>query len=101
MKGVTNISISSGKAQAQTTKLLNLFEGSSGYTDDILVDAFYLRNKCNNAESSLASLFNEKEMSEPYSILDKELGNEVKHFEVKTKDLLGRDLRVLKTLLLN
>ena len=100
VKCFTNISISSGKAQAQTTKLLNLFEGSSGYTDDILVDAFYLRNKCNNAESSLASLFNEKEMSEPYSILDKELGNEVKHFEVKTKDLLGRDFKSTKNFII-
>ena len=61
-----------------------------------MVDAFYLRNKYNNAEYSLASLFNEKEMSEPYTILDKELGNEVKHFEVKTKDLLGRDFKSTK-----
>ena len=30
------------------------------------------------------------------SFVDKELGNEVKHFEIKTKDLLGRDFKSTK-----
>ena len=92
----TNISISSGKSQAQTTKLVKLFEDDSGYTDDILVNAFYIRNRSNHFDSSLSALFEEKAQSEPYSIIDKSLGDEVKFFEVKTKDLLGRDFKSTK-----
>ena len=39
-------------------------------------------------------------MSEPYSILDKVLGNEVKHFEIKTKDLLARDFKSTKNFII-
>ena len=92
----TNISISSGKSQAQTTMLVKLFEDDSGYTDDILVNAFYIRNRSNHFDSSLSALFEEKAQSEPYSIIDKSLGDEVKFFEVKTKDLLGRDFKSTK-----
>jgi len=34
--------------------------------------------------------------SEMYSVVDKSLGDEVKFFEVKTKDLLGRDFKSTK-----
>lgn len=93
VKCYVNISIFSGKAQAQTSKLIKLFHGDSGATGDILVNAFYIRNKSNNSDSSLAKLFTEKEQAEPYSILDKSLGDEVKIFEVKTVDLLGADFK--------
>jgi len=92
----TNISISTGKAQAQTTRLIKMFEGESGYTDDILVNAFYIRNRSNRSDVSLATLLEEKSQLAPYSIVDKSLGDEVKFFEVKTKDLLGRDFKSTK-----
>ncbi|SMN00006.1 hypothetical protein SPONL_1030 [uncultured Candidatus Thioglobus sp.] len=95
----TNISISNGKAQAQTTKLLKLFD-DSGVTDDILVNAFYIRNKSNYSNSSLSILFEEKTHMEPYSIIDKSLGDEVKFFEVKTKDLLSRDFKNAKNFII-
>jgi hypothetical protein len=87
----TNIVIDKGKAQAQTTALIKMFESESGYTDCILVNAVYIRNKSKRADTPLGVLFEEKELAEPYSILDKSFGDEVKYFEVKTKDLLGRD----------
>ena len=92
----THISISTGKSQAQTTKLIKMFEDDSGYTDDILVNAFYIRNRSNHCDASLALLLEEKRQSEPYSIVDKSLGDEIKFFEVKTKDLLGRDFKSTK-----
>lgn len=95
----TNISISNGKAQAQTTKLLKLFD-DSGVTDDVLVNAFYIRNKSNYSNSSLSILFEEKAHMEPYSVIDKSLGDEVKFFEVKTKDLLGKDFKSAKNFII-
>lgn len=92
----THITISTGKAQAQTTKLIKMFEKNSGYTDNILVNAFYIRNRSNNSDTSLATLLEEKHQSELYSVIDKTLGDEVKFFEVKTKDLLGRDFKSAK-----
>jgi uncharacterized protein Veg len=92
----TNIVISTGKSQAQTTKLIKMFEDDSGYTDDILVNAFYIRNRSNHSDTSLAALLEQKHQSESYSVVDKTLGDEVKFFEVKTKDLLGRDFKSTK-----
>ena len=92
----THITVSRGKAQAQTTKLIKLFEDDSGYTDDILVNAFYIRNRSNYSDTSLASLLEEKYQSEPYGVIDKSLGDEIKFFEVKTRDLLGRDFKSTK-----
>lgn len=100
VKCYTNISIFDGKAQAQTSRLIKLFENDSGTTGDILINAFYIRNKSNNSDSSLADLFNEREQSEPYSILDKSLGDEIKFFEVKTIDLLGVDFKNPKNFIL-
>jgi len=96
----THIAISTGKAQAQTTKLIKMFESDSGYTDDIIVNAFYIRNRSNHSDTSLATLLEEKHQSEPYSVVDKSLGNEVKFFEVKTKDLLGRDFKSAKNFII-
>jgi hypothetical protein len=73
-----------------------MFEGDSGYTDNILVNAFYIRNRSNHSDTSLATLLEEKHQSEMYSVVDKSLGDEVKFFEVKTKDLLGRDFKSTK-----
>ena len=92
----THITVSTGKAQAQTTKLIKLFEDDSGCTDDILVNAFYIRNRSNYSDTSLASLLEEKHQSEPYGVIDKSLGDEIKFFEVKTRDLLGRDFKSTK-----
>jgi hypothetical protein len=92
----TNIIIEKGKAQAQTTALIKMFESESGYTDCILVNAIYLRNKSKRTDTPLSTLFEEKELAEPYSILEKSFGDNVKFFEVKTKDLLGRDFRSTK-----
>ena len=41
-------------------------------------------------------MFEEKKFAEPYSILNKSFGNEVKYFEVKTEDSLGREFRNTK-----
>jgi len=96
----TNIVISEGKARAQTTNLIKMFESESGYTDCILVNAFYIRNRSIKADTPLSTLFEEKELAEPYTILDKSYGDEVKYFEVKTKDLLGRDFKSPKNFIL-
>jgi len=77
-----------------------MFESESGYTDSILVNAFYIRNKSNKSDTPLATLFREKELAEPYSIIDKSFGDEVKYFEVKTKDLLGVDFRSTKNFII-
>tara|TARA_B100000959_G_scaffold219838_1_gene232230 strand:+ start:61 stop:708 length:648 start_codon:yes stop_codon:yes gene_type:complete len=94
------IVVTKGKSQAQTTALIKMFESESGYTDCILVNAFYIRNKSKRTDVPLATLFREKEFAEPYSILDKSFGDEVKYFEVKTKDLLGRDFRSTKNFII-
>jgi len=86
----THIIIEKGKAQAQTTVLIKMFEENSGYTDNILVNGYYIRNKTKNNHISLSQLIEEKNNSEKYSILDKDLGDKIKFFELKTKDLLGK-----------
>lgn len=87
----TNISIDKGKAQAQTSALLKLLDQAGvGASDYIYIKALYIRNKCVPNEVTLTKLLNERESGEPYSILDKKLGDEIKVFEIKTKDLLGR-----------
>ena len=45
-------------------------------------------------------MLEEKHQSVPYSIVDKSLGDEVKFFEVKTKDLLGRDFKSTKNFII-
>jgi hypothetical protein len=99
IKCYTNIIITKGKAQAQTTALIKMFE-EIGATDHILINAYYNRKKCNHKDISLTQLINEKKRSEFYSILDKNLGNEVKFFEIKTEDLLGKDFQNVKNFII-
>lgn len=87
----TDVVIPNGKAKAQTSKMIGWFECESGYTDSIFVNGIYNRNRSNNNDVSLASLFQQKTQLEPYSIIDKSLGDEIKFFRIKTKDLLARD----------
>lgn len=88
----TNLIIDKGKAQAQTSALLKrLDQAGVGASDYIFVKAYYIRRKSVSNEITLTQLLNERENGEPYSILDKTMGDEVKEFEIKTKDLLGRD----------
>ncbi|MBE0494209.1 MAG: hypothetical protein IBX48_07685, partial [Thiomicrospira sp.] len=89
----TNVVIEKGKAQAQTTSLLSLMQ-NAGYTSQILVNAYYARNKTPNLDSiSLQNLIEEKnsKMISTYSTVNKDMGEEVKYFQLKTKDLLGAE----------
>jgi hypothetical protein len=85
----TRYIIQKGKAQSQTTSLLKKLD-VSGTTDDIKINAFYIRNKSNMANKSLAELNKEKEKGEFYSILDKSLGDEIKFFEIQTIDAVSK-----------
>lgn len=85
----TRIGITRGKAQAQTSTLIRMLEDESGYAEGIIINAVYQRNKTLNNNISLTQLALEKENAEPYSILDKKYGDEVKFFEIKTCDNLG------------
>ncbi|MDA3954108.1 MAG: hypothetical protein PF485_10705 [Bacteroidales bacterium] len=96
----TQIIINRGKAQAQTSALIKLFEEESGYTDNILINAIYIRNKCKNNDVALSTLIEEKNNSEYYSILEKSYGDEVRYFEIKTKDLLGKDFQSVKSFII-
>ena len=87
----TSVSIDKGKAQAQTSALLKMLDQTGvGASDYIYVKALYIRNKSVPTEITLSQLLNERESGEAYSILDKKYGDEVKFFEIRTKDLLGR-----------
>lgn len=87
---IYKVEVHKGKSQAQTTKLLQMLEGVA-LGDDVLIKAVYQRNrvKKENAEIPYSQLMCDKEAGEPYSILDKNLGDEVKHFEIKMKRILG------------
>lgn len=90
----TTQKINTGKAQAQTTNLLKTLDKSGvGASDHILVKAIYKRNKFLNEGISVRQLLNEKEHGDQYSVLDKTLGDEIKEFEIKTKDMLHRDFQ--------
>jgi hypothetical protein len=90
----TTQKINTGKAQAQTTNLLKTLDKSGvGASDHILVKAVYKRNKFLNEGISVRQLLNEKEHGDQYSVLDKSLGDEIKEFEIKTKDMLHRDFQ--------
>ncbi|MCK4737846.1 MAG: hypothetical protein KAT10_04730 [Sulfurimonas sp.] len=97
IKCYTTVSISKGKAQAQTSTLIKMFEGDAGYMDRIMVNAFYNRKKSLNNDISLLQLSTEKNNAEPYSILDKDFGDEVKSFEIKTFDSLGKNFQATQS----
>lgn len=90
----TNQTVATGKAQAQTTNLLKTLDKSGvGASDHILVKALYKRNKSLNEGVSVRQLLDEKTHGDSYSVLDKSLGDEIKEFEIKTKDALHRDFQ--------
>lgn len=93
------ITIEKGQAKSQTTQLIKMLECEGGYTDKIYVNAIYQRKKSIEKDSvTLADLITEKEKSlNTYSILDKNLGDTVKYFEIKTKDTLGKRFQGTKT----
>jgi hypothetical protein len=89
---ITSVVVEQGKAQAQTSALLKLLDHTGiGTSDDIFIKAIYIRNKSVPNEITLRQLLDEKDNNEPYSIVDKSLGDKIKVFEIKTEDLLGRD----------
>tara|TARA_B100001063_G_C16698472_1_gene521195 strand:+ start:687 stop:1097 length:411 start_codon:yes stop_codon:yes gene_type:complete len=92
----TQLAITKGKAQAQTTAMLRMFEAESGYTDSIYIDAVYPRKRQVSGDVSIADLLNQKRDGEPYSILNKDFGEEVKVFTVRTKDRLGKEFKAAK-----
>lgn len=96
IKCYTHITISKGKAHAQTSQLIKMLENEAGYTDNLLVNAYYIRNKTNKKDVPLSVLISEKNQSEEYSIIEKDLGSEVKFFEIKTCDLLGANFKSTK-----
>lgn len=87
----TQVVISSGKSQAQTTALIKSLESDAGGTDRIIVRALYARNKSANDGYSLQQLIDDRKRGDSYSILDKSIGDSVKAFEITTRDKLGRD----------
>jgi hypothetical protein len=91
----TTLAIEKGKARGQTSTLIKMFE-DIGATTHILVNAYYLRNKSKKNNIPLSVLIDERTQEEPYSILEKEFGDTVKHFEIRTEDLLGRDFQSVK-----
>lgn len=91
----TSIVIDKGKAQAQTTALIKMFEDVAA-TSHILVHAYYIRKKSNNQNTSLANLIEERSQAETYSVLNKQFGDDIKSFKIKTEDLLRKDFSSVK-----
>ncbi|RRS32910.1 MAG: hypothetical protein P794_00535 [Epsilonproteobacteria bacterium (ex Lamellibrachia satsuma)] len=88
----THYSIDTGKAKAQTTKMINIVSaGDVALEEEILIGAIYPRMARSHIEfKSLAVLLQEKEDGS-YSIVNKERGDTIKEFEIKITDDLGRD----------
>lgn len=84
-----SVQINNGKAQAQTSSLLKLLEPAA--TENIRIRAVYQRNK-SDKEQLLGDLYEEKKKQKPYSIINKELGDEIKFFEITMRKELGRDM---------
>lgn len=95
----TRYIITKGKAQAQTSSLIKLLD-SSGVTDKIRINAFYIRNRSNLQNKTLSELHKEKDMAEFYTILDKSLGSEVKFFEVETLDSVSKSFASAKNFII-
>ncbi len=69
-------------------------------TSHVVVNAYYIRKKCNNKNITLAQLIDEKKDGDFYSILDKGFGDDIKTFEIKTEDLLGKDFQSVKNFII-
>jgi len=84
----TEVIIENGKAQSQTSTLLKKFEKTSSL-DHILINAKYPRKKMDSSTRvSVADLFQQKDTKQIYSTVMKEKGDEIKSFEIMTKDTL-------------
>jgi len=90
LKCYTKVCIEKGKAQAQTTRLLNCIKDPA-ISDDIKIRGCYLRNK-KTEFVSLSTLFNEYDKKETYSIVNKEYGDVIKEFEIMIVDDLGSNM---------
>lgn len=87
----TRYKISTGKAKAQTTKLLNYFISDVTSEDEIMIGAIYPRHSSSNSiYATLSQLLNDKEEG-CYSIVNKNHGDTIKEFEIKMTDDLGKD----------
>ena len=85
------VKIKNGKAKAQTTKLIKLFE-NNGSEDDILISAYYPRKQVKshkNINIPLSNLIKQKETGDAYSVLDTSMGSEIKEFVIRTKDKIN------------
>jgi hypothetical protein len=85
--------VETGKAKAQTTKLISMFESDSGVPDSLLITAKYPYKKVKkrSEETPLSKLIIEKfEKVSEYSINDKSIGDTVKVFEIKTRDIINQ-----------
>ena len=89
LKCSTRISFNDGKAQAQTTKLLNTIKDPA-ISDDIKVKAYYLRKKQTNYIPLTILL--EEQGNKTYSTLNKDYGDTIKEFEIVIVDDLGGDM---------
>ncbi len=89
LKCSTKISIIEGKAQAQTTKLLNTIKDPA-ISDDIKIKACYLRKKHTNY-IPLETLLEEQGKT-TYSTVNKDYGDTIKEFELVIMDDLGGDM---------
>jgi len=91
--------IDKGQAKSQTSHLIKMLQQDGGYSENIFVNAIYTRNKSIEKDTvTLADLITEKNKSVAfYSNLDKDLGDTVKYFEIKTKDQLGKRFQGTKT----
>ncbi len=84
----TSINITKGKAKAQTTNLINLLSKTGGISDQIEIEAKFPR-KQNTSTALLSDLIQQKEDLKPYSLLDNDLGDTIKCFDVE----LAKDLK--------
>jgi hypothetical protein len=90
LKCSTKVSFSDGKAQSQTTKLLNTIRDPA-ISDDIKIKACYLRKKQTNY-IPLTTLLEEQGTTTYYSTVNKEYGDTIKEFEIVIVDDLGADM---------
>jgi len=67
---------------------------NAGHTSQILVNAIYLRNKTPDQDGvTLQQLLEQKNSTKSiyYSTVNKDMGDEIRYFQIKTKDLLGSE----------
>ncbi|RLA58420.1 MAG: hypothetical protein DRQ78_12055 [Epsilonproteobacteria bacterium] len=82
--------INTGKAKAQTTKIINIVSANdTTIEDEILIGAIYPRISRNNIEFKSLAILSKEEGN--YSFIKKERGDTIKEFEIKIIDDLGKD----------